>query len=178
VNTFVVVGRIVNAHGVRGAVRVRWLGEGPEHLLGADEIWLADDPDDPEPRLHSVESTGGAAGADVRLQLAGLDDRDEAQALRGQLVLMREASLSTLDADEFYWHQLIGCRVEAEDGEAIGTVSSLLETGAHDVLVVDAPDGRQHMIPTAREFVTRIDLERGRIEVALIPGLVPPAEDN
>jgi 16S rRNA processing protein RimM len=114
----------------------------------------------------------------VRLQLAGLDDRDEAQALRGQLVLMREASLSTLDADEFYWHQLIGCRVEAEDGEAIGTVSSLLETGAHDVLVVDAPDGRQHMIPTAREFVTRIDLERGRIEVALIPGLVPPAEDN
>ena len=47
-----------------------------------------------------------------------------------------------------------------------------------DVLVVDAPDGRQHMIPTAREFVTRIDLARGRIEVVLIPGLVPPAEDN
>jgi 16S rRNA processing protein RimM len=66
----------------------------------------------------------------------------------------------------------VGCRVEDQTGTEIGTVTELWETGAHDVLVVDAGDGRRHLLPTAREVVREIDAEAGRIRVEVIPGLL------
>lgn len=61
------------------------------------------------------------------------------------------------------------------DGEEVGTVRELWETGAHDVLVVEGDDGRDRLVPTARALLREIDPAAGRIVVEDVPGLLDPA---
>ncbi|MCP3985958.1 MAG: 16S rRNA processing protein RimM [bacterium] len=169
------LGHVVGAHGLSGEVRVRIYGDGPENLLEAGEIALADPErgaEDPAPRHHEIE--GGAAGrsSEVRLKLAGVADREAAAALAGRLVTVPAGSLPELPEDEFYGYQLVGCDVVTEAGDVLGRVQHVWETGAHDVLVVRDERGRRQLIPTAREFLTHIDLTGSRLTVATRPGLL------
>ncbi len=168
----VVLGRAVGAHGLRGQVWVRYFGDGPDNLMRASEIWLGQDEQDLEARGFSIEGVGTGRGGEVRVSLEGIKDRDAATALRGLLVLGDSDYLEPLAEGEFYWHQLVGCRVETRQGRVIGIVQEIWETGAHDVLVVESPEGRRHLISTAREIVPEIDPDAGRIVVEVIPGLL------
>ena len=166
------VGRVVGAYANSGVLRVSWLGDGPEVLLGASTVWLALDEADEFPRRHGVEDAKPGAPGEVRLTLAGLRERVAADAWKGSLVLLDRSALEVLGEDEYYWFELVGFEVVDQEGARIGQVEELWATGAHDVLVVAADSGGQHLIPTAREFVTRIDREARRLEVAVIPGLL------
>ncbi len=171
------LGHVVGAHGLRGEIRVRVYGDGPENLLEAGEIALADPergPEDPAPKHFDIEGGGAGRGAEVKLKLAGVADREGAQALAGRLVTVPAAVLPALPEDEFYWYELVGCEVVAGGGAPIGRVEEIWETGAHDLLVVRSAAGRRQLIPTAREFVTDIDPSAGRITVTLPPGLLDP----
>ena len=171
----ILLGRVLGAHGVGGWIRVRFTGDGPEHLLGAGRLTLAQDEQGTAGTTYEIEGGGTGRAGEARLKLEGIGDRDAAQALRGRWVLGDEAALEPLPNGEFYWYQLVGCRVETEDGALVGTVRELWETGGHDVLVIRTEDGRQVLVPTAKELVPLIDLEAKRLVVAGIPGLVEPA---
>ena len=175
---WVELGRIVGAHGIRGQVRVRYFGDGPDNVLDCEEVWLGSGKNDSNPRRFDVISGGLGRGGEARLGLEGIDDRDVALELRGSLVLMRAAELESLPGGEFYWHQLIGCRVELEDGRAVGVVREIWDTGAHDTLVVDDESGRQHLLSTARELMPLIDIEGRRVVVRNLPGLVDLGADS
>jgi 16S rRNA processing protein RimM len=168
----VVLGRAVGAHGLQGEVRVRYFGDGPENLMRTPEIWLGQDEEDSEARKFSIERVGTGRGGELRVAFEGVKDRDAAIALRGLLVLGDIDYLEPLEEGEFYWHQLVGCQVETKEGRVIGIVQEIWETGAHDVLVVESPDGRRHLISTAREIVPEIDPDAGRIVVELVPGML------
>jgi len=169
----VLLGRVVGAHALKGELRVRFFGDGPGQLLNAEHVYLGADEARPEQaRPYEVEGTGTGRAGEVRLLLEGVDDRNAADALKGQAVFGPLAALPELGDDEFYWHELVGCEVVSTEGEAIGTVRELWETGAHDVLVVEGVDGRQVLLPTAREIMTRIDRAARRIEIELLPGLL------
>jgi len=170
------VGRVVGPHGLRGQLRVHFFGDGPENLMSCSKVWLGDRRDDPNAKSYEVEFVGTGRANEARLGLAGVIDRDASQALRGLLVLAEESALEPLDDDEFYWHQLVGCEVETETGERVGTVREIWETGAHDVLVVRDEAGRQNLIPTARELTREIDIPGRRIVVAAVPGLIDLGE--
>ena len=174
----VVLGRAVGAHALRGELRVRIFGDGLDNLARHAEVWLARDEADDEPRRFAVEKVGTGRAREARVALQGINDRDAAQALRGLLVLGTADNLEPLPEGEYYWHQLVGCRVESREGRFIGTVQEIWETGAHDVLVVLAEDGRQHLISTARELVPEIDPEAGRIVIELLPGLLDPVDQT
>jgi 16S rRNA processing protein RimM len=170
----VVLGRAVGAHGLRGELRVRLFGDGPENLARHTDVWLAVSESDSEPRTFVIKGMGSGRVREVRLALEGINDRDAALALRGLLVLGKTENLEPLQDGEYYWHQLVGCRVESREGRVVGTVREIWETGAHDVLVVESVDGSPQLISTARELVPEIDLEAGRIVVASLPGLLDP----
>jgi 16S rRNA processing protein RimM len=180
-----VLGRVVGAHGLRGELRVRWTGDGPENLLRVARVWLADPargPDDPAARIHEIEGGREGRSGEVRLRLRGIEDRGGAETLRGRWVVADDAELAALPEGEHYWYQLVGCRVETADGRAVGTVRELWATGratggaagAHDVLVVDAPDGTQRLIPTAGPLLREVDVGGRRIVVDDLPGLLEP----
>ena len=80
--------------------------------------------------------------------------------------------LERLPEGEYYEYQLVGCRVEGEDGQAIGTVREVWSTGASDVLVVESEEGEQRLIPTGGDFLREVDLEGRRIVIEVIPGLL------
>lgn len=170
----VVLGEVCGAHGLKGEVRVRVAGDSADHLLSLDTVWLGKRVDDPEARRRSIVDRGLARAGEVRLKLDGMHQRAQVSELLGMLVTASRELLPILPEGEFYWYQLIGCRVDSESGEHAGIVREIWETGAHDVLVVTDEDGARRLIPTAEELMVEIDLAGRRIVVVDMPGLFEP----
>jgi len=110
------------------------------------------------------------------VKVAGIDDRDDAQALVGSEILINESSLPELSQDDYYWRDLIGMSVVTSQGYDLGVVSDMLETGANDVLVVKANlnDGfskKERLIPYLFEQVIKsVSIENKQICVDWDPG--------
>jgi 16S rRNA processing protein RimM len=103
--------------------------------------------------------------------LAGCDDRNAAEALTGFRVLVDAEALPPPAEDEFYWHEVIGLRVETTAGAPVGTIAECFATGANDVWVVR--DGaREHLIPVIADVVRTIDRAGGRVVIEPLPGLL------
>lgn len=164
----------MGVHGLRGSVRVKVFGDGPDHLLGARQVTLGAGVEDPNIVVMEVVDTAPGRSGEVRMTLAGIEGREAASKLRGQLVLVEPDDLEELEEGEYYEFQLVGCRVEGEDGKAIGTVREVWPTGASDVLIVDDEEGGQQLIPTGGDFLKEVDLRERRIMIAVIPGLLDP----
>lgn len=164
------VGRVVGAHGLRGGLRVRYFAEGPENLLTLERVALARSEEDPEARPFDVRAVAPGRPGELRVDLAGLRTRDEALAHKGRLVMAEPGELRPLGPGEYYGYQLLGCRVEGEDGTAVGEVREIWETGASDLLVVESAQGGRHLLPAA--LLRRFDAEARRIVVEILPGLL------
>jgi 16S rRNA processing protein RimM len=110
------------------------------------------------------------------VKVAGIDDRDDAQALVGSDILINESSLPELSKGDYYWRDLIGMAVVTTQGYDLGVVSDMLETGANDVLVVKANlnDGfskKERLIPYLLEQVVEsVSIENKQICVDWDPG--------
>jgi len=108
---------------------------------------------------------GKVHGEAIIVKLDGIDDRDQAAALKGSNIWITPSQLERLESDEYYWRQLIGLEVIDQAGVLLGKVDGLIETGANDVLLVKA--GKQeHLIPFIMDqVVTKIDIETGQMSV-------------
>ena len=156
----VVMARVSGAFGIKGWVKLEPFTETPESLLAYPRWWIETD-GGWEPR--EVEESR-AQGQAVAAKLAGCDDRDQAALFRGRQVAVAREQFPAAGANEFYWADLIGLKVVNENGEELGTVSRVLETGANDVLVVQAADenARERLIPFVEQVVKEVDLA-GRV---------------
>ena len=170
------LGRVVGAHGLRGEIRVRWFGDGPENLLRAKRVELADarGAEDPAPLGCEIGGGGRGRAGEVRLAVRGVEGRDAAEALRGRLVLIEASALPPASAGEVYWYQLVGCHVELTSGEPVGCVREIWETPAHAVLVVLGADGRDRLIPITPALTRRVEVATRRIVIEDLPGLTDP----
>ncbi|MEZ5558331.1 MAG: ribosome maturation factor RimM [Pseudomonadales bacterium] len=165
---WVVVGRIGGAYGVQGWVRVTSFTEPAGNLLDY-RPWRAQQRD----RWSDVEVLDVRThGSGLVARLGGVTDRDAAQRLAGCLIAVPRAALPATEADEYYWRDLIGLEVRDRDGALLGYVDHLLETGAHDVLVVQnraesdtRPPSSPRLIPFVAQFVVRVDLAAGELIV-------------
>ena len=165
---FVPLGRITKPQGLRGAFRVRAHSVESENLTSLKQIFLE-------------TATGESIEADVRsvqartgffiVEVAQIDHIDQVTPLVGQQVLARREDLVPLDDDEFYWFELIGLSVETVDGQPLGTIESIIPTGANDVLSLKH-NGREILIPYIDEVVKQVDLARGVVIIDPIPGLL------
>jgi 16S rRNA processing protein RimM len=166
----IVLGRVVDAHGLRGGIRVRYFAGDPEGLLGLASVALGRSESDPEPRRFEVLAVAPGRPGEVRMDLAGVRAREAALALRGLYLLAAPSDLPPLGPREYYGYQLLGCRVEGEDGTVVGSVRSIWETGASDLLEVEAEGGALHLIPAP--LLRRVDVEARLVVVELLPGLL------
>jgi 16S rRNA processing protein RimM len=171
----VALGRIVGAHGLDGQLQVRYLGGDPENLLHTAMVFVAERENDPAAEAYEVLRAAPGRSGEVRMALAGVEDRNGAEGLRGKLLVVEETTLPELPPGEYYSYQLVGCRVKGEDGREIGTVREVWATGAVDILVVDDEEGNQQLIPAAEEQLREVDLDGRRIVIEILPGLLDPA---
>jgi len=107
---------------------------------------------------------GRKQGKGLAALLPGFNDREGAAILVGSQIFIRRDQLPATDDDEYYWSDLEGLEVHTINGELLGRVESLMETGANDVLVIRGQ--RQHLVPFIQgQYVKHVDLESGSIEV-------------
>jgi 16S rRNA processing protein RimM len=158
---FVLLGKIVGVHGVRGELKLESYTE-PRTQIFRYQPWL----------LRSASGERTIAGGHGRTQgkglvgeLPGVADRDAAVALIGTEIWVTRAALPAPKPGEYYWSDLEGTEVVTVEGVALGRVSHLIATGANDVLIVR--DGeRERLIPfLVGSYVTSVDLQGGRLTV-------------
>jgi len=107
---------------------------------------------------------GRKQGKGLVALLPGFNDREQATTLVGQQIFVGRDQLPATAADEYYWSDLEGLEVHTTDGEVLGRVERLMETGANDVLVIRGQ--REHLVPFVQgQYVTSVDLEGGLIIV-------------
>ncbi|MEE9342449.1 MAG: ribosome maturation factor RimM [Gammaproteobacteria bacterium] len=149
------VGRISGVHGVRGWVKVFSYTKPRENILNYQPWYLFQAG---EWQIREVEA-GRVQGKGIVVKLKHCDDRDIAYQMIGiELSILRD-QLPKLQADEFYWNDLTGLAVINRQGEPLGKIDHLLETGAHDVLVVIGE--RERLIPFVMgNTVLEVSLER------------------
>ena len=171
---YLLLGEVLRPHGIRGELRLRLLTDYPERIAKLETVYLADNPEPKKPRSYRVQ--GMRRNGDYGLlKLHDIDDRDQADRLRGLFVLVDMEHAVPLEAGEFYLYQLLGLTVQTEAGEILGTLTELLETGANDVYIIDSPRYGEILIPVTEETIVKTDISAGILVVNLPEGLLPSA---
>ena len=99
-------------------------------------------------------------------QINGINDRDEAQLLTGALIGVARQSIPEPDQDEYFWHDLIGCQVTNQQGDVLGQVAELMETGAHAILSIKAKDTKRDLlVPFTQQYVLSVDAKQKQLVV-------------
>ena len=167
---YLLVGRILRPHGVRGELRVGILTDHPDRLAQHAHFYLAHAKSPDKVRRYSVRGLR-LHKKSLLLKLDGCDDRNAADELRGMLVQIPIEDAVPLEEGEYYLFQLVGVRVEAESGEWLGQIVEVIETGANEVYVVRGPRG-EVLLPGVDDVVRELDVESKRMVVRLMPGLL------
>ena len=158
----VTLGTVSGVHGVRGWVKVQSFTQ-PRDNIGSYRQWRIRGAAAQSGATFEVEAMR-ASGRQLIAKLAGIDDRDTAAGLVGGNIAVARQELPACDEGEYYWADLEGLTVCNTHGQTLGVVDHLIDTGAHDVLVL-VGDKRQ-MIPfVAPQIVRDVDLERRLITV-------------
>jgi 16S rRNA processing protein RimM len=155
----VVMGRVSGPFGVKGWVKLQPFTEAPENLLAYPTWWVGGDGAWQESRIEGGHVQGGSVVA----KLAGCEDRDAAALYQGREVAVSRDAFPQPAANEFYWADLVGLKVVNEQGEDLGQVKEVVETGANDVLVVQGE--RERLIPFTELVVKQVDVAGGAIRV-------------
>jgi 16S rRNA processing protein RimM len=153
------IGVIVAPHGTRGEVRMQVWTQFPEHLAEVRAVYLGDEQHPRRLRRASV------AKGSATLSLQGVADRESAEELRGIVVRIDREQAAPLEEGEFYQFELLGLDVETENGEPVGKLVEIIETGANDVYVVRDEQGKDTLYPALKDVVPVVDLEARKIVV-------------
>ncbi len=156
------VGELSGAFGIQGWVKIRSYTDPRENILNYSpwELELRGE------RWQVEVLAGRRQGQTVVAALTGIFTREEAQALRGAKISIARSQLPKLPPGEFYWVDLIGCKVYDLEGRELGQVVKIMETGANDVLIVRDGQAKEILIPWVRDQVIReLDLDAGKIRV-------------
>ncbi len=162
------VGVITTTHGVRGEVKVYPTTDDAERFLELEEIWLDTGKERLPLKIQNVKFFKNM----VILKFEGYDDINAVQAWRQKDLLVTREQAVELQEDEYFIGDLIGLHVEDEEGNALGVLRDVLETGANDVYLVSRPGEKDLMLPAIKDCIREVDLESGIMRVRVLPGLL------
>ena len=160
------IGSIVGVHGVKGWIKLFSDTDPAEQILSYHPWHVRQ-----HGKLIAVEvAEVRQQGKKIQVRFKDVDNRNQAEAWVGATIWTKKTDFPQLPEGEFYWHELMGLTVDNTEGEILGRVARLVETGANDVLVVVACEGsideRERLIPyVPGASVIRVDLEEALIEV-------------
>ncbi len=162
---FLLIGKVVGAHGVNGCLKVRLWGE--EEGQDWKKVFLYNGS---EYETFDVESSNFHNGF-VRLKVSSVSTREQALQLKGSDVFIDKKELAALPDEEYYWFDLEGLDVYTKDGDFIGIIKEIFSTGSNDVFVVKNGK-KESLIPGTKEVVLSIDKTSGKMVINPIEGLL------
>lgn len=186
------VGRVLGAWGIKGGIRVMPFAKDPQALFSSRR-WFIRPPEGPQVVLSTRPgayppvlriTSSKEQGDSVVATAQELPDRNAAEAMKGARIYIARSNFPTAGDGEFYWIDLIGLDVVNREGQALGTVIGLIDTGAHSVLRLQRPkalsapgaepgaepgtavtDESERLIPFVAAFIDGVDLAARRITV-------------
>jgi 16S rRNA processing protein RimM len=166
---FVVIGRVSRPHGIDGEISIDYFNPEDLPLFSRYQmIFLQGDEGSPQPyRPLTVRPHKRS----ILAHLEGITTREEAERLRGNMVLVDRAELPPLAEDEYYWHEILGMRVVTEGGDQVGEVADIFPTGSNDVYVV-REGAKESLIPATKEVIIAIERETRTIVIRPREGLL------
>ena len=159
----IVVGRVVAPWGVKGEVKVEVMTDFPDRFSPGEEVHIDGCP-------VRIENSRWHKGR-VTIKLVTVDSVEAAEKLRGRWLEIPSSKLRPLPQDQYYQFQLIGLEVWTTEGQHLGRIADILPTGSNDVYLVQGELG-ELLIPAIEDVVKSVELEKGRIVVELIAGLL------
>lgn len=159
---FILIGKVLKPHGIKGDLRVRYFNPDPLFILNYKRLFLKD-------TRRGIFRPFDVEGVEVRqreiiLRLRGIGDRDAAERWSGSLIYVSREDLPPLEEGEYYWEDILGLQVYTVEGEYLGEVANILPTGGTDVYEVRGPKG-EVLLPAVEGVIREIDLEGGRMVV-------------
>lgn len=180
---FLRIGVITQPHGIKGEVKVFPTTDSPERFLEVENVILRTEKGDTETQVTGVKFFKNLA----IVHFSCFQTPEEAAKFRKADVMIRREDAQPLEEGEYYIADLLGCRVlldeeslslldpekgpQLSEGNCLGTVKDVLQTGANDVYVV-RNGGKELLIPVIKDCIRKVDIEGGEILVHLLPGLI------
>ena len=152
---------IATAHGVRGHVKVKCFLEDPSQFMAFSPY-----SNENGEESFVVEKVLSQNKDVLIVSLKGIQDRTQAEHLRGAQLMLSKKRLPELGEDTFYHSDLIGLDVLSHTGERLGVVHALHNYGAGDILEMQTPDSKLEMIPFTKKSVPSVDLQKGMVHLS------------
>ena len=162
------VGIITSTHGVRGEVKVYPTTDDPRRFRRLKEVVL----DTGREKLNLEIEGVKFFKQFVILKFKGLDNINDTEKYRQKSLYVTRKNAVRLQRDEYFIADLIGLKVQDEDGTELGTVKDVIETGANDVYEVEMADGRSLLLPAIKQCILNVDVENGMMQVHVLEGLL------
>ena len=160
------VGIITSTHGVRGEVKVYPTTDDPRRFRRLKEVVL-----DTGKEKMNLEIEGVKFFKQI-LKFKGLDNINDIEKYRQKSLYVTRKNAVRLQRDEYFIADLIGLKVQDEDGKELGTVKDVIETGANDVYEVEMADGKSLLLPAIKQCILNVDVENGTMQVHVLEGLL------
>ena len=162
------VGIITSTHGVRGEVKVYPTTDDPRRFRRLKEVVLDTGREKLNLEIEGVKFFKQL----VILKFKGLDNINDIEKYRQKSLYVTRKNAVRLQRDEYFIADLIGLKVQDEDGTELGTVKDVIETGANDVYEVEMADGRSLLLPAIKQCILNVDVENGMMQVHVLEGLL------
>ena len=162
------VGIITSTHGVRGEVKVYPTTDDPRSFRRLKEVVLDTGKEKMNLEIEGVKFFKQF----VILKFKGLDNINDIEKYRQKSLYVTRKNAVRLQRDEYFIADLIGLKVQDEDGKELGTVKDVIETGANDVYEVEMADGKSLLLPAIKQCILNVDVENGTMQVHVLEGLL------
>ena len=162
------VGIITSTHGVRGEVKVYPTTDDPRRFRRLKEVVLDTGKEKMNLEIEGVKFFKQF----VILKFKGLDNINDIEKYRQKSLYVTRKNAVRLQRDEYFIADLIGLKVQDEDGKELGTVKDVIETGANDVYEVEMADGKSLLLPAIKQCILNVDVENGTMQVYVLEGLL------
>lgn len=162
------VGIITSTHGVRGEVKVYPTTDDSRRFRRLKEVVLDTGREKMNLEIEGVKFFKQF----VILKFKGLDNINDIEKYRQKSLYVTRKNAVRLQRDEYFIADLIGLKVQDEDGKELGTVKDVIETGANDVYEVEMADGKSLLLPAIKQCILNVDVENGTMQVHVLEGLL------
>lgn len=162
------IGQIVNKFGIKGMVKVKPFTENVSRFDKLDKIYIERKNCKKEYEIEEVKYHKNM----VLIKFKGINTPEEANLLRESYLIVNREDEEPLEEGTYYIVDMIGLEVYTEEGELLGKLEDIFNTGSNDIYVVKNELGKQLLLPAISEVIKQIDMENKKIIVHLISGLV------
>ncbi|BBI34471.1 ribosome maturation factor RimM [Cohnella abietis] len=165
------IGKIVNTHGIRGEVKVYPQTDFPEVRFKPGNKLQMFPPESGEPITIEIVSSREQKKMYV-LKLKGFDNINQVEKYKGWELKVSDSDRVPLPDGEYYFRDIVGCEVETEEGEKLGTITDILSPGANDIWVVKMAKGKELLLPVIDDVILDVDITSRKVKVHLMEGLL------